>query len=65
MKMNMDGSFVGLQGLVSSHAVDCTGSVVFTAWRVVLFRCAGAAEAEALACAEGIRLAHNGVMNRS
>ncbi|OEL13168.1 hypothetical protein BAE44_0025811, partial [Dichanthelium oligosanthes] len=40
-------------GVVVRHS---KGSVQFTTWRV-LFRCADAAEAEAIACVEGIRLA--------
>lgn len=37
-------------------ARDSSGKIIFTAWRS-LRRCSDAAEAEALACVEGIRLA--------
>jgi ribonuclease HI len=48
LKLNVDGSFVVQTGEA--------GVGVVTAWRV-LYRCASADEAEAQACAEGLRLA--------
>lgn len=57
-KINVDGSFDLNNGKAGAGVVarTSTGEVVFTAWRA-LFRCSDAAEAEARACVEGIRLA--------
>lgn len=57
-KVNIDGSFVEQTGGagVGVIAKNHRGEVIFTAWRAI-FRCANAAEAEAKACAEGVRLA--------
>ncbi|KAF8779228.1 hypothetical protein HU200_002906 [Digitaria exilis] len=58
IKLNVDGSFVEATGDagVGVIARNCKGEVLFTAWRVI-FQCANAAEAEARACMEGVRLA--------
>lgn len=58
IKINVDASFVAESGAARAGIIarDCTGTVKFTAW-CALFRCAGAAEAEASAFLEGIRLA--------
>nr|CAB3461651.1 unnamed protein product [Digitaria exilis] len=45
-------------------ARDSSGKIIFTAWRS-LRRCSDAAEAEALACVEGIRLAVEWASGRS
>ncbi|OEL37987.1 hypothetical protein BAE44_0000994, partial [Dichanthelium oligosanthes] len=57
-KVNVDGSFIYQTGAagVGVIARNSRGEVLFTAWRV-LFRCANAVEAEAQACAKGVRLA--------
>jgi ribonuclease HI len=58
IKINVDGSFVERTETagVGVIARNSEGAVVFMAWRA-LFRCADAAEAEARACVEGVRLA--------
>lgn len=58
MKMNVAGSFVAPTGEAGVGIVirNHVGEVQLTAWRV-LFRCASADEAEAQACAEGLRIA--------
>ncbi|RCV30978.1 hypothetical protein SETIT_6G139500v2 [Setaria italica] len=57
-KINVDGSFVVQSGTAGIGVVarNPMGEVLLSAWRV-LFRCADAAEAEARALTEGIRLA--------
>lgn len=56
-KINVDGSFVMDTGKAGVGVIvrDAEGQAVFTAWRAP-DRCRDAAEAEALACVEGIRL---------
>jgi ribonuclease HI len=58
IKINVDGSFVEQTGDagVGLVARDHNGTVIFTAWRAIE-RCSSAYEAEAMACAEGLRLA--------
>ncbi|KAG2657216.1 hypothetical protein PVAP13_1KG187831 [Panicum virgatum] len=58
IKLNVDASFVDATGCAGTMMVarDSEGRVKFTAWRA-LFNCASAAEAEAHACVEGLRLA--------
>jgi len=58
IKLNVDASFVDATGCAGAGMVarDSEGRVKFTAWRA-LFNCASAAEAEAHACVEGLRLA--------
>jgi ribonuclease HI len=57
-KVNVDGSFVDSTGdaTIGAIAREHRGAVIFTAW-CTLSWCASAAEAEAKACAEGLRLA--------
>jgi len=57
-KINVDGAFVEQTGEagVGILARDHSGSVCFSAWRV-LFHCSSPFEAEVRACVEGIRLA--------
>jgi ribonuclease HI len=57
-KINMDGSFVEHTGQagIGLIARNHLGEVIFTAWKA-LSRCVSAAEAEAMACAEGAQLA--------
>jgi len=58
VKLNVDGSFVQQSGEsgVGVIARDNEGHVIFSAWRSI-FNCQDAAEAEAWACLEGLRLA--------
>lgn len=58
MAIGTDGAFVHQTGDAGVGAIarDANGVVIFSAWRV-LFDCANAAEAEARACVEGLRLA--------
>ena len=58
VKLNVDGSFVQQSGEsgVGVIARDNEGHVIFSAWRAI-FNCQDAAEAEAWACLEGLRLA--------
>jgi ribonuclease HI len=57
-KINVDGSFLQETGAAGLGVIarDSSGGVLFTAWRTI-HRCADAAEAEAIACAEGLALA--------
>nr|TKW32817.1 hypothetical protein SEVIR_2G192400v2 [Setaria viridis] len=57
-KINVDGSFVDKTGEVGIDIImrNSREEVLFSAWRVI-FRCASAIEAEALACVEDFRLA--------
>ncbi|KAF8711080.1 hypothetical protein HU200_029085 [Digitaria exilis] len=65
-KVNVDGSFVQATGEagVGIIARNSAGAVIFSAWKV-LFRCSGAAEAEAMTCGEGIRFASRWALGRT
>jgi len=58
-KLNVDGSYKEQSGDAGVGAVarDSNGTVIFTAWKFV-GKCNSAPEAEALACTEGLRWAH-------
>jgi len=58
VKLNIDGSFVQQRGDagVGVIARDNKGQIILTAWRAIP-ECHDAAEAEAWACLEGVRLA--------
>lgn len=57
VKVNVDGSFVPQTGGAGLGVVirNSDGEVLLTAWKPLL-RCAEAAEVEAMACLEGLRL---------
>nr|CAB3480473.1 unnamed protein product [Digitaria exilis] len=57
-KLNVDGSFVAQTGQAGVGVVarNSQGKVIFTAWQE-LTRCSDAAEADANACTNGLRLA--------
>jgi hypothetical protein len=57
IKVNVDASFVGATECTGAGVVarDSEGRVILTAWRA--HNCASVAEAEALACVQGVRLA--------
>jgi ribonuclease HI len=58
VKINVDGSYVEAtrEAGVGAIARDEMGKVIFSAWRY-FDRCGSAAEAEALACVEGLQRA--------
>jgi hypothetical protein len=57
-KVNVDGSYVDETGAAGVGVVarDSMGMIIFTAWRSIQ-RCASAAEVEAQACVEGLKMA--------
>ena len=59
MKLNVDGSFVDIDGRLAGSGMilrDNDGNIIFSACRSIL-HCSGPLQAELLACQEGLRLA--------